>query len=235
MGLSRREYAARRGVSDKAVRKALGSKAAPGRIWKALLSDDTIDADLADRLWEANTNPAFRRGKEAERALASMAARGADLDADPADPEVRTPEVGSAPPPSSGPRLAVHNVTSLDQHMRTNRAKREPRPSDGASEVTGDLLDLAIQEKAEAVRRKRRENDIAEGVLVPAVAVEKHFVDLLRASTESWQTWPDKVGAEGAAKFGVDDEFAFVRWLKDAVRLELTQQSEDRNRVDAGD
>ncbi len=51
MKLSRRAYALHRGVSEKAVRKAI----ATGRI--TLEPDNTIDPVKADRQWEAQTDP----------------------------------------------------------------------------------------------------------------------------------------------------------------------------------
>ncbi len=86
LGLSRRAYAKRRGVTDKAVRKAIGSAQMHGRIWEAVLPDGTIDADLADRLWEGRTDPSQRRGKEALRAEASMAALAGRMAAEEAQP-----------------------------------------------------------------------------------------------------------------------------------------------------
>ena len=53
MGLSRRAYAARRGCSESAVRKAI----ATGRI--SLEADGTIDPVKADAAWDART---ARRG-----------------------------------------------------------------------------------------------------------------------------------------------------------------------------
>ena len=56
MGVSRRSYAAQRGVSEAAVRKAI----ATGRI--TTLQDGTIDPDRADSEWGAQTDPAKQRG-----------------------------------------------------------------------------------------------------------------------------------------------------------------------------
>ena len=50
--MSRRAYAIRRGCSEKTVRKAI----ADDRIKDALLPDDTIDAEKADALWDANSS-----------------------------------------------------------------------------------------------------------------------------------------------------------------------------------
>ena len=52
MGMSRRAYAAHRGCSESAVRKAI----ATGRI--ATEDDGTIDAATADAEWGARTDPA---------------------------------------------------------------------------------------------------------------------------------------------------------------------------------
>jgi len=59
MGLSRRAYAALRGVHESAVRKAIAS----GRI--TLEADGTIDAAKADAMWDASTDPAKQRGAHA--------------------------------------------------------------------------------------------------------------------------------------------------------------------------
>ena len=56
MGVSRRAYAALRGVSEAAVRKAL----ATGRITAE--PDGTIDPVRADLMWDAATDPAKQRG-----------------------------------------------------------------------------------------------------------------------------------------------------------------------------
>ena len=69
MGLSRRAYAAQRGVSEAAVRKAI----ATGRI--TTLADGTIDPDRADFEWGAQTDPAKQRGQQA-RLMALETAAG---------------------------------------------------------------------------------------------------------------------------------------------------------------
>ncbi len=59
MGISRRSYAAQRGVSETAVRKAI----ATGRI--TTLPDGTIDPARADAEWTAQTDPSKQRGASA--------------------------------------------------------------------------------------------------------------------------------------------------------------------------
>ena len=61
MGVSRRSYAAQRGVSEAAVRKAI----ATGRI--TTLPDGTIDPTRADAEWGAQTDPAKQRGQHAKQ------------------------------------------------------------------------------------------------------------------------------------------------------------------------
>ena len=67
MGLSRRKYATHRGVSEKAVRKAI----AAGRI--TVEADDTIDPVKADAQWATQTDPAMQRGRSAGTATAATA------------------------------------------------------------------------------------------------------------------------------------------------------------------
>jgi putative proteasome-type protease len=69
MGMSRRQYAAHRGVSHTAVGKAISS----GRI--SLEPDGSIDPVTADRQWDAQTDPAKQRGAHA-RALGTATAAG---------------------------------------------------------------------------------------------------------------------------------------------------------------
>ena len=61
MKLSRRAYAQHRGISEKAVRKAIAS----GRI--TLEPDGTIDPVKADREWDLQTDPVKRRGSPTPR------------------------------------------------------------------------------------------------------------------------------------------------------------------------
>jgi hypothetical protein len=68
MGVSRRSYAAQRGVSEAAVRKAI----ATGRI--TTLPDGTIDPTRADSEWGAQTDPAKQRGQHAKQIGADTAA-----------------------------------------------------------------------------------------------------------------------------------------------------------------
>ena len=65
MGLSRRKYAERRGVNEKAVRNAI----ATGRI--TLEPDGTIDPIKADLRWAAQTDPSKQRGQRTGRSAST--------------------------------------------------------------------------------------------------------------------------------------------------------------------
>lgn len=209
MGISRREYARRRGVSEKAVRKAL----ADGRIKQSLLPDDSIDPDLADRLWEENTDPTQRRGAASQRAEASIAARieGAD--------------------PASAPRSAAYApapIPDLASHVAANRARAARLPEAGNRGDRETILDMAVQERAEKIRRMKRENDVAEGLLVPAAQERALHYAAIRAITHALEAWPDHIGSEIAGEFDIDS-FRFTRRLKDGVRdllLSLSKKSD---------
>jgi len=81
MGLSRRAYAAHRGVSEAAVRKAI----ATGRI--TLEPDGTIDPVKADAQWDAHTDPAKQRGKHARQLGLEADAGGTAEAAEEAKPQ----------------------------------------------------------------------------------------------------------------------------------------------------
>jgi hypothetical protein len=238
-GLSRREYATRRGVSEKAVRKALKD-----RIAAALLPDDTIDADLADRLWEENTRVSQRRGVEALRAKASIAAAIEERSAPGADPADREPGIGSAPaetgsaPEPIAPAAApvADNVVPLrgrlEEHRQANLAKRQPasRPE---GPQPGTLVGIAVEIEEERLRRLRRENDIAEGKLVDQAKTTAHFFTVLRASTSSWQVFPTKAGPKIAARFDLPNAHEVSQFVAELVRQELMNQSKSQEDIDA--
>lgn len=221
-GISIRAYAKRRGVSDKAVRKAIET----GRIKAAQLLDKTIDPDLADDLWERNTDAVQRRGKEAARA-AETQKKFAEKGADPG------PQSGSAPEPADpaprDDRSAPGNVVQLRlaAHTKANRERASGRPSYGADDDgdSPEMVELNAEEKAEKIRKLRIANDRSEGQLVMRAPVIAHVVASHKARTEAWERWPDKVGPEGADKFEISDVHGFLIWLRDAVRDELNEQA----------
>jgi len=107
MGLSRRQYAAHRGVSHTAVGKAI----ATGRI--SVEGDGTIDPVKADKQWDAQTDPAKQRGPNA-RAMGTTTAAGTAL--------ATTKAV---------PRSAIESVSDT-----LREAGADPEPTAGGGEVS---------------------------------------------------------------------------------------------------
>lgn len=236
MGISIRAYAKLRGVSDKAVRKAIET----GRIKAAQLPDKSIDPQLADELWERNTDAVQRRGKEAARAAETQK----NFQARRADPG---PQSGSAPvdtgsaPETADPqpvvdektnRSAVDNVVQLRlaDHLKANRDKSAGRPSwgaggDGGETDSPEMVELNAEEKAEKIRKLRLANDKEERRLIDREAALAHVFAVFKGSTEAWERWPDRIGNELADKWGVSDVHGFLLHLKDLVRDELNEQA----------
>lgn len=217
-GISIRAYAKRRGVSDKAVRKAIET----GRIKAAQLPDKSIDPDLADDLWERNTDAVQRRGKEAVRA-AETQRKFAEKGADPG------PQSGSAPASSGS---APGNVVELRlaQHTRANRDRSSGRPShwrggDDGDDDSPEMVELNAEEKAEKIRKLRIANDKAEGHLIVRAPVIAHVVASHKARTEAWERFPDKFGPQLADEFEIKDVQGFLIRLRDFVRDELNEQA----------
>lgn len=247
IGLSMRAYAKRRGCDPKAVRKAVGTEGSPGRIWEARFPDGTIDPDKADRLWEANTDPSQRRGKEAARAAAAMRGREesqaspsqegctADVAEPDADGEDVEPEPAPAPrpreafeedPPRRRPAMPVGDVEDrLQSHMRGNRAGEDEEDEDGGEfSDNPTMLALALKEKAQKVRKLTLANDKEERLLVARAPTWNHFTAVVRGMTEAYGTWPEELGPALAGHFGLDS-FAVTQFLKDAMREKQTRMA----------
>lgn len=235
MGLSIRAYAKHRGVSDKAVRKAIQT----GRIANAVLPDKSIDCDLADRLWEANTDPVQRRGKEAQRALKSMAAKTADpgpqsgsappsSGSPPRTESAAAPETGSAPSPAK-PNRPSDNVVHLRlaEATRAKRSKARPPQWSGGDddETPAEMLELSIEEKAEKVRKLRIENDLKEGKQVPKAETHAHFFEVKKLEADGWSRWATKYAPDVAAEFGIEDLHRLRIFLDDRIRKEQAEQT----------
>ncbi|ABK44557.1 conserved hypothetical protein [Magnetococcus marinus MC-1] len=126
MGVSIRQYAKLRGVSDAAVRKAIKA----GRISKE--PDGTVDPAKADAAWERNTNPAQQR---------EISANGG---ANPSANQAANP--GYAPPANQPQRFASQTPPSppLKQgapDYQTSRAIREA--------YSARLVKLDFEERSE--------------------------------------------------------------------------------------
>ncbi len=136
MGLSRRQYAAHRGCSESAVRKAI----ATGRITPE--ADGSIDPAKADAQWDAQTDPARQRGAHA-RALGTRMA---------ATTRAATKAV---------PQAAIRAVAETLQE-----AGAEPEPGDaGAGEVSflrARMANEVIKAQTAKVRLQKMKGDLVD-------------------------------------------------------------------------
>jgi hypothetical protein len=152
MGLSRRQYAAHRGVSHTAVGKAI----ATGRI--SVEGDGTIDPVKADKQWDAQTDPAKQRGPNA-RAMGTTTAAGTALATTKAVPRSAIEsvsdtlrEAGADPEPTAGGgevsflRARMANEVLKAQTAKVKLAKMKGELVD-RSRTTAVVFDLARRER----------------------------------------------------------------------------------------
>lgn len=152
MGMSRRQYAAHRGVSHTAVGKAI----ATGRI--STESDGTIDPVKADRQWDAQTDPAKQRGPNAQAlgvATAAGTARAATKPVPRAAIEAvgeTLRESGAEPDPTAGGgevsflRARMANEVLKAQTAKVKLAKMKGELVD-RTRTTAMVFDLARRER----------------------------------------------------------------------------------------
>jgi hypothetical protein len=152
MGLSRRQYAAHRGVSHTAVGKAI----ATGRI--SVEGDGTIDPVKADKQWDAQTDPAKQRGPNA-RAMGTTTAAGTARATTKAVPRSAIEsvsdtlrEAGADPEPTAGGgevsflRARMANEVLKAQTAKVKLAKMKEELVDRAR-TTAVVFDLARRER----------------------------------------------------------------------------------------
>ncbi|WP_128515187.1 elements of external origin [Tabrizicola thermarum] len=196
MGVSRREYARLRGVSESAVRKAIST----GRI--SVEPDGTIDPERADRQWDERTDPALQRGEHARGMAAATAAVMARAGA----------ETGAAPRGTKAvPEAALAAVReTLDE------AGEDPDPRVPAGEVSfmrARLANEVLKAQLQKIRLARE-----KGELVDRAKAQATVFDLARRERDAWIGWPARVAANIAAELGVDahrTEQVLDRYLRD--------------------
>lgn len=156
MGLSRRQYAAHRGVSHTAVGKAIAS----GRI--TVEPDGSIDPVKADRQWDAQTDPAKQRGVHA-RALGSATAAATARAAAATRPVPRAAieSVGEAlreagADPGAGGEISFLRARMANEVLKAQTAKVK------LARMKGELVDRA-RTTAMVFDLARRERDAWQG------------------------------------------------------------------------
>jgi hypothetical protein len=145
MGVFWRSYAAQRGVSEAAVRKAI----ATGRI--TTLPDGTIDPARADSEWGAQTDPAKQRGQHAKQigaetavgtakaAIGAVADTLRDAGIDPGSPEATSGEV-----PFLRARMANEVLKAQTAKVRLEKMNAEVI---NRARATAMVFDLARRER----------------------------------------------------------------------------------------
>jgi hypothetical protein len=152
MGMSRRQYAAHRGVSHTAVGKAI----ATCRI--NLEPDGSIDPAKADRQWAAQTDPAKQRGPNAQAmgtATAAGTARAAATKPVPRSAIDAVSETlresGTDPEPSGGGEVSFLRARMANEVLKAQTAKVKLAKMKGElvdrSRATSTVFDLARRER----------------------------------------------------------------------------------------
>jgi hypothetical protein len=175
MGLSRRQYVARRGVSETAVRKAIAS----GRIQAE--PDGTIDPAKADAQWASQTDPAKQRGPHA-RQMASATAAG-------------TARAGAATRPV--PRAAIEAVSDT---LREAGSETDPGPANGeVSFLRARMANEVLKAQTAKVRLQKMKSELVDRSRATAAVF-----DLARRERDAWMNWPARVAANMASELDVD-------------------------------
>jgi hypothetical protein len=176
MGLSRRAYAAHRGCSESAVRKAL----ATGRIRAE--PDGTIDPARADAMWDAHTDPAQQRGAHArasaiETASATSAAKAS----------LNRPV----------PRAALDAVKDTLREVGGDPAVGEPGGE--VSFVRARMANEVLKAQTARVRLQKMKGELVDRARATAIVF-----NLARRERDAWLNWPPRVAALMAAELGVE-------------------------------
>ena len=209
MGISRREYARLRGVSESAVRKAIQT----GRI--SVEADGTIDPVRADRQWDERTDPARQRGDHA-RSMAAATAAGT----------ARAQAAAGAPPPGTKPvpQAALEAVRDT-----LHEAGADPEPGEAPGGEVSFLRARLANEVIKAQLAKVRLGK-AKGELVDRARASAMVFDLARRERDAWIGWPARVASNMAAELGTDPhrmEEVLDRYLREhlgelaEIRVEL--------------
>ena len=199
MGLSRRKYAEYRGVSESAVRKAIGS----GRI--SVEADGTIDPTKADAEWDSSTDPAKQRGKHAQSLGAKSAAATAQAKAGDLKPV---------------PQAAFDAVNST----LTEAGEQAPADVSGGevSFVKAKMANEVLKAQTAKVRLQKM-----KGELVDRPKAESDVFALGRRERDAWINWPARVAANMAAELGIEAHTLEVT-LDKYLRLHLADLAEIR-------
>lgn len=208
MGVSRRAYAAHRGVSESAVRKAIAS----GRITPE--ADGTIDPARADAEWAAQTDPAKQRGAHAQ-AMATATAAGTARAQTGAQ---RDAQAGRKPVPQAA-------ILAVDETLRDAGAE----PADAGPEGGGEISFLRARMANEVLKAQTAKVRLQKmkGELVDRARAAAMVYDLARRERDAWLNWPARVAANMAADLGIEAH-RMETVLEGYLRTHLLEMAEIR-------
>jgi|GEM_PF-566843 len=164
MGVSRRSYAAQRGVSEAAVRKAI----ATGRI--TTLPDGTIDPMRADSEWGAQTDPAKQRGQHARQMGAETAAG--------------TARAAATKPV---PQAAIRAVADTLRDAGTDPGSPEATGGE-VSFLRAQMANEVLKAQTAKVRLEKMKAEVIDRARATAMVF-----DLARRERDAWLNWPPRV------------------------------------------
>lgn len=221
MGVSRREYARLRGVSESAVRKAI----ATGRI--TLEPDGSIDPERADRQWEQRTDPMQQRGRHAKVAAVPAGAR----------PVAAGEERIEARSQAIEERLAALEDTA--RRLDDGGGGGQQSAAAGVPGVEGgevSLLKVRVGNEMVKLQRAKLALERARGRVIDRARTLELVFSLARQERDAWIGWPARVAANMAAELAVEPhrlEVTLDRYLREhlsqlaEIRLDLS--SADRS------
>lgn len=221
MGVSRREYARLRGVSESAVRKAI----ATGRI--TLEPDGSIDPERADREWEQRTDPMQQRGRHAK--VAAVPAGASPVAAGEERIEARSQAIEE--------RIAALEDTA--RRLDDGGGGGQQSAAAGVPGVEGgevSLLKVRVGNEMVKLHRAKLALERARGRLVDRARTLELVFGLARQERDAWIGWPARVAANMAAELAVEPhrlEVTLDRYLREhlsqlaEIRLDLS--SADRS------
>jgi len=174
MGISRRKFAALRGVSEAAVRAAIAS----GRI--TVESDNTIDPVKAMEQWDRQTDPAKQRGPHANAMRVET--------------QAGTARASTAKPV---PKAAIDAMSAT-----LEESGADPTPNAPAGEVSflrARMANEVLKAQTARVRLEKMKEELVDRAKATATVF-----DLARRERDAWLNWPPRVAANMAAEIGVD-------------------------------
>lgn len=204
MGLSRRQYAAHRGVSHTAVAKAIST----GRITPE--ADGSIDPDKADAQWDAQTDPTKQRGIHA-RQLAGETARGTAS---------AKAQIGMKPVPQAA--IAAVNETLLEAGAPPEGPEDKESEGGQVSFLRARMANEVIKAQTAKVRLGKMKGELVDRARATAMVF-----DLARRERDAWIGWPPRVAATMAAELGIDPH-RMEQVLDAHLRLHLAELAEIR-------